>query len=117
MDGVTWVCPASLHVPYISRVPLSQTPGPMPCDFTRYRPIALLDTQAANVFCRTSGVPTPMKGITTYSLSQNRQRPAAGMLYNAFFNTYRRAKAQVLYVLPPFIAAYALMDWATKKYV
>lgn len=58
-----------------------------------------------------------MKGITTYSLSQNRQRPAAGMLYNAFFNTYRRAKAQVLYVLPPFIAAYALMDWATKKYV
>ncbi|EFE43884.1 hypothetical protein TRV_01325 [Trichophyton verrucosum HKI 0517] len=56
-----------------------------------------------------------MKGITTYSLSQNRQRPAAGMLYNAFFNTYRRAKAQVLYVLPPFIAAYALMDWATKK--
>ncbi|KMQ43891.1 ubiquinol-cytochrome C reductase complex subunit UcrQ [Trichophyton rubrum] len=61
------------------------------------------------------GVPTPMKGITTYSLSQNRQRPAAGMLYNAFFNTYRRAKAQVLYVLPPFIAAYALMDWATKK--
>lgn len=58
-----------------------------------------------------------MKGITTYSLSQNRQRPTAGMLYNAFFNTYRRAKAQVLYVLPPFIAAYALMDWATKKYV
>ncbi|KAM5460192.1 Cytochrome b-c1 complex subunit 8, mitochondrial [Microsporum ferrugineum] len=56
-----------------------------------------------------------MKGITTYSLSQNRQRPTAGMLYNAFFNTYRRSKAQILYVLPPFIAAYALMDWATKK--
>ncbi|KAM5434289.1 Cytochrome b-c1 complex subunit 8, mitochondrial [Microsporum ferrugineum] len=61
------------------------------------------------------GVATPMKGITTYSLSQNRQRPTAGMLYNAFFNTYRRSKAQILYVLPPFIAAYALMDWATKK--
>ncbi|EZF57984.1 hypothetical protein H104_08774 [Trichophyton rubrum CBS 289.86] len=27
VDGVTSVCSASLHVPYISRIPLSQAPG------------------------------------------------------------------------------------------
>ncbi|KAK2746473.1 ubiquinol--cytochrome-c reductase subunit 8 [Myotisia sp. PD_48] len=61
------------------------------------------------------GVPTPMKGVTTYSIAANRQRPFAGAFYNAFFNTFRRCKNQVLYVVPPFAIAYAIMDWATHK--
>ncbi|KZZ96363.1 UcrQ [Ascosphaera apis ARSEF 7405] len=55
------------------------------------------------------------KGVTSYSLTANRQRPLAGAFHNAIFNTYRRAKAQILYVVPPFVAAYAIMHWATEK--
>ncbi|MCJ1272396.1 hypothetical protein MMC21_000182 [Puttea exsequens] len=57
----------------------------------------------------------PQKGITTYSVSANRQRPLAGTLNAAIFNTWRRFRNQALYVLPPFAVAYLAMDWAVKK--
>ncbi|PSS20348.1 hypothetical protein M430DRAFT_120005 [Amorphotheca resinae ATCC 22711] len=57
----------------------------------------------------------PQKGIVSYALSGNRQRPLAGTLHAAFFNTWRRFSGQVLYVLPPFIVAYATMSWAIER--
>ncbi|KAI4123082.1 MAG: hypothetical protein LQ338_005453 [Usnochroma carphineum] len=56
------------------------------------------------------------KGIITYALSPNRQKPMAGATNAAIFNTYRRCKTQFLYVVPPFAAAYLLMNWAIEKY-
>lgn len=58
----------------------------------------------------------PQKGIVTYALSANRQRPFAGVMSAAIFNTYRRSKAQFLYVVPPFVAGYLIMSWATEKF-
>ncbi|CAZ85951.1 unnamed protein product [Tuber melanosporum] len=57
----------------------------------------------------------PQKGITTYTLSANRQRPLAGTMHAAVFNSWRRFKGQVLYVAPPFVVAYFVMDWAVKE--
>lgn len=58
----------------------------------------------------------PQKGVASYTVAPNRQRPLAGTLHAAFFNTFRRSKSQVLYVLPPFLVAYYAMDWATEKF-
>ncbi|KAI9802974.1 MAG: hypothetical protein M1825_002207 [Sarcosagium campestre] len=55
------------------------------------------------------------KGVTTYSLSANRQRPLAGTLHAAIFNSWRRFRGQVLYVAPPMIIAYLTMEWAIEK--
>ncbi|KAI9748137.1 MAG: hypothetical protein M1815_003586 [Lichina confinis] len=55
------------------------------------------------------------KGIVTYSLSSNRQRPLAGILNAAVFNTWRRFRGQVLYFAPPLVLAYLVMDWATQR--
>lgn len=55
------------------------------------------------------------KGITTYALSANRQRPLAGTANAAVFNSWRRFKAQALYVIPPFAIAYMTMNWAIEK--
>jgi ubiquinol-cytochrome c reductase subunit 8 len=63
-----------------------------------------------------TGTPTPHKGVVTYSLSPNRQRPLANAMHNAVFNTWRRTRKQILYVLPPFVAAYAIMNWAIERY-
>jgi len=57
----------------------------------------------------------PQKGITTYALSANRQKPLAGAMHAAVFNTFRRFRQSVLYVVPPFVVGYMLMDWATKR--
>ncbi|KAL1869435.1 hypothetical protein VTK73DRAFT_3139 [Phialemonium thermophilum] len=57
----------------------------------------------------------PQKGIITYGLSPNRQKLFAGAAHDAVFNTWRRFSSQVLYVAPPFIAAYFLMNWATER--
>ncbi|KAF1989877.1 hypothetical protein K402DRAFT_325430 [Aulographum hederae CBS 113979] len=57
----------------------------------------------------------PQKGITTYSLSPNRQRPLAGAWHNAIFNTYRRVKGQIFYIVPPFAVAYFAMSWAEER--
>lgn len=56
------------------------------------------------------------KGIITYGISSNRQNPFAGAFHDAIFNTWRRFSAQVLYIAPPFIGAYMIMDWATHRY-
>jgi hypothetical protein len=61
------------------------------------------------------GCPTPQR-VTSYSLSPNRQRPLAGAANAAVFNTFRRFRHQVLYVVPPFVAAYAAMNWAIERY-
>lgn len=55
------------------------------------------------------------KGIVTYGLAPNRQNPFAGAAHAAVFNVWRRASAQILYVVPPFIAAYYIMDWAIER--
>ncbi|KAF8853555.1 UcrQ-domain-containing protein [Acephala macrosclerotiorum] len=61
------------------------------------------------------GMLPKQKGIVTYNLCANQQRPLAGALRNAVFNTARRSGAQFFYVVPPLVAAYVLMDWAVKK--
>jgi ubiquinol-cytochrome c reductase subunit 8 len=61
-----------------------------------------------------AGCPTPQR-IATYSLSPNRQRPFAGAGHAAIFNTFRRFRHQVLYVVPPFVVAYAAMNWAIER--
>lgn len=58
----------------------------------------------------------PQKGVTTYVLSGNRQKPLAGAAHNAIFNTFRRFKGSVLYVVPPFVAYYYTMNWAEKRF-
>ncbi|KAB8073178.1 cytochrome b-c1 complex subunit 8 [Aspergillus leporis] len=60
------------------------------------------------------GCPTPQR-IASYALSPNRQRPLAGAGHAAFFNVFRRFRHQILYVAPPFIAAYAAMNWAIER--
>jgi len=35
----------------------------------------------------------------------------------AVFNSWRRFRAQVLYVAPPLVIAYVTLTWATEKYV
>lgn len=57
------------------------------------------------------------KGIITYGLSANRQNPFAGAGHDAIFNTWRRFSKQVLYVAPPFVFFYYVMNWAVDRYV
>ncbi|GAM42869.1 ubiquinol-cytochrome c reductase complex subunit [Talaromyces pinophilus] len=61
------------------------------------------------------GIPTPQRGIAAYTISPNRQNPLAGTFHAAIFNTFRRFRHQVLYFAPPFIIAYAAMNWAVEK--
>lgn len=61
-----------------------------------------------------TGCPSPQR-IATYALSANRQRPFAGAFHAAIFNTFRRCRHQFLYVVPPFVAAYAAMNWAVER--
>lgn len=62
-------------------------------------------------------VARPEKGVATYTLSPNRQRLFPNFWHTAIFNTFRRFRHQVLYVAPPFIVAYSLMQWAIERYV
>lgn len=57
----------------------------------------------------------PQKGVTSYVLSPNRQRPLAGAARNAVFNTFRRTSHQIGYWLPPILIAYYTMNWATER--
>lgn len=36
-------------------------------------------------------------------------------MHAAVFNTFRRFRQSVLYVVPPFVVGYMFMDWATKR--
>ncbi|KAL2060329.1 hypothetical protein VTL71DRAFT_9724 [Oculimacula yallundae] len=67
------------------------------------------------VLCPGHGKLPKQTGIITFRLSANRQRPLAGTLRAAAFNVPRRCRDQFLYVVPPFVAAYMLLDWAEKK--
>lgn len=55
------------------------------------------------------------RGVISYAISANRQRPLAGTLNAAIFNSWRRFKGQALYVIPPFAIAYLTMNWAIEK--
>ncbi|KAN0112710.1 ubiquinol-cytochrome c reductase complex ubiquinone-binding protein [Hyaloscypha variabilis] len=55
------------------------------------------------------------KGIISYGLSANSQRPLAGTLNAAIFNTWRRFSHQVLYFAPPLILGYVAMNWAIER--
>ena len=57
------------------------------------------------------------KGIASYGLSANRQRPFAGALHNAIFNTFRRTRFQILYWVPPMVIGYMTMEWAIERLV
>ncbi|ERF76878.1 hypothetical protein EPUS_02589 [Endocarpon pusillum Z07020] len=57
----------------------------------------------------------PQKGVTSYTLSPNRQRPLGGAFHAAIFNTTRRTKDQILFWLAPMVIGYAVMDWAIQK--
>ncbi|EGS18319.1 ubiquinol-cytochrome c reductase complex-like protein [Thermochaetoides thermophila DSM 1495] len=57
----------------------------------------------------------PQKGIVTYGVAPNRQKPLAGAMHDAIFNTWRRFSSQVLYFAPPMIAGYYLMNWAIER--
>lgn len=59
----------------------------------------------------------PQKGIASYTLAGNQQKPTAGIVHAAIFNSWRRFKGNVLYVVPPFVAYYFIMDWAEKRCV
>lgn len=59
----------------------------------------------------------PQKGIASYTLAGNQQKPTAGIWHAAIFNSWRRFKGNVLYVVPPFVAYYFIMDWAEKRCV
>jgi ubiquinol-cytochrome c reductase subunit 8 len=61
------------------------------------------------------GIPK-QKDVAIYTLCANRQRPLAGAMHNAVFNTARRVRGQFLYVAPPFVIAYLLLSWAEEKY-
>ncbi|EGR44389.1 hypothetical protein MKX07_002371 [Trichoderma sp. CBMAI-0711] len=55
------------------------------------------------------------KGVVTFGLSANRQNPFAGAAHDAIFNTFRRTKSQIFYWLPPMLAGYYLLSWATER--
>jgi ubiquinol-cytochrome c reductase subunit 8 len=57
----------------------------------------------------------PGKGVVTYVLSPNRQRPMATFISKGFWNVCRRSKNQVLYFIPPLVLGYATMQWAIER--
>ncbi|KAL0263701.1 Cytochrome b-c1 complex subunit 8, mitochondrial [Diplodia seriata] len=57
----------------------------------------------------------PQKGVTSYGLSNNRQKPLGGAFHNAIFNTFRRTRQQILFWAPPMIAGYSIMQWAIEN--
>lgn len=56
------------------------------------------------------------RGIISYGIAPNRQKPLAGAFHDAIFNTWRRFSSQVLYWAPPMIAGYYIMNWAVQRY-
>ncbi|GJC98677.1 Cytochrome b-c1 complex subunit 8 [Colletotrichum higginsianum IMI 349063] len=55
------------------------------------------------------------RGIITFGITPNRQNPFAGAAHDAVFNTWRRTSAQILYVVPPLLAGWYIMDWAIHR--
>ncbi|KAH8679525.1 UcrQ family-domain-containing protein [Tricladium varicosporioides] len=80
-----------------------------------YDPNPNVEPGSSPVLCWGHNRIPKQKGVITYSLASNSQRPLAGAMHNAIFNTARRVRGQWLYVAPPFIAAYFLLEWMEKK--
>jgi len=57
----------------------------------------------------------PGKGVVSYALSPNRQRPMAGFISKGFWNVVRRSRNQILYFAPPLLIAYGTMQWAIER--
>lgn len=59
------------------------------------------------------------KGQITYTLGRNQHRPTFALWNHGIFaglrNTIRRSSGQALYVIPPFLAAWAAMNWAEER--
>jgi ubiquinol-cytochrome c reductase subunit 8 len=53
--------------------------------------------------------------MITYMLSSNQQNILAGTAHDAVFNTWRRFRMQALYWIPPMLAAWYAMNWATER--
>lgn len=57
------------------------------------------------------------RGIISYGLAPNRQKPFAGAFSSdAIFNIVRRIRREIVYILPPAIAYYYMYTWAKEKY-
>ncbi|CAO3607000.1 UcrQ family protein [Cunninghamella echinulata] len=61
------------------------------------------------------GGPT-QRGIVTYMLSPFEQRPFAGVVHNAIFNTSRRVMSQVPYVGTAFALGYFIYTSAKSRH-
>ncbi|BFZ61705.1 Cytochrome b-c1 complex subunit 8, mitochondrial [Saitoella coloradoensis] len=59
------------------------------------------------------GGPT-QRGIVTYSLSPFAQRPLAGTLHAAIFNSARRIRQNIFYWGVPMAAYYGIYTWANS---
>ncbi|ODV87018.1 hypothetical protein CANARDRAFT_6577 [[Candida] arabinofermentans NRRL YB-2248] len=59
------------------------------------------------------------KYIAQYTVSPYAQSPLKGSLEKAFFNTFRRTKAQFFYVVAPAIFVWEVWAWArdTNEFV
>ncbi len=54
------------------------------------------------------------KYIKRYTVSPYAQKPLEGALNNAIFNTYRRVKAQALFVIIPVVSMYYIIERANN---
>ncbi|KAI8968507.1 UcrQ family protein [Mycotypha africana] len=61
------------------------------------------------------GGPT-QRGVVTYMISSFEQKPFAGALHNAVFNTARRVASQIPYVGVPFAFGYWVYSSAIKEH-
>jgi ubiquinol-cytochrome c reductase subunit 8 len=59
----------------------------------------------------------PGKGVVSYGVSPNRLRPFQSFFTKGIFNSVRRVKNQIFYIVPPFVVAYYSMQWAIERYV
>ncbi|ODV88717.1 hypothetical protein CANCADRAFT_127883 [Tortispora caseinolytica NRRL Y-17796] len=57
----------------------------------------------------------PIRGVTTYSVSGYAQRPFAGALHSAIFNTFRRVSAKFLLVTVP-VGVYLYTFYKAHKF-
>jgi ubiquinol-cytochrome c reductase subunit 8 len=52
----------------------------------------------------------------TYRLAPNRVKISkVSWTQGGYANTFRRCRSQLFFVVPPFVAAYFLMQWAEEK--
>lgn len=58
-----------------------------------------------------------MSGIVTYRLSPHEQKAFPDKPFDILMNVKRRIGENIFRVLPPFIVAYLIYDWANKDFV